>query len=100
VLSAPESLARWAGYNQCTPPLTQHDLPGTINDGTTIQYIGYTTCAGGAQTGLYTVEHGGHAWPGGQQYLPKALIGKTSGNMDASVVIWQFFAHFTRSAQA
>jgi polyhydroxybutyrate depolymerase len=100
VFSAPKSLTRWAGYNQCTPPLTQHDLPGTVNDGTTIQYSGYTTCAGGAQAGLYTVEHGGHAWPGGQQYLPEALIGKTSGNMDASVVIWQFFAHFTRSAQA
>ncbi|HEV8191374.1 MAG TPA: PHB depolymerase family esterase [Ktedonobacterales bacterium] len=100
VLSAMASLRRWASFDDCTPPLTQNDIPDIVKDGTHILYSGFPSCAGGAQTGLYTVEHGGHAWPGGQQYLPGALIGKTSGNMEASVVIWQFLAQFTRGTQA
>jgi polyhydroxybutyrate depolymerase len=41
---------------------------------------------------LYTVTGGGHTWPGGEQYLPSALIGATSRQFDASQVIWRFFA--------
>jgi polyhydroxybutyrate depolymerase len=37
------------------------------------------------------VNGGGHAWPGGMQYLLASVIGKTSKNMDASEVIWEFF---------
>lgn len=39
-------------------------------------------------------QRGEHTWPGGWQYLPAAVVGKTTQNMDASAVIWQFFAQF------
>jgi len=40
---------------------------------------------------LYVVEGGGHTWPGGWQYFPERIIGKTTVNMDASEEIMAFF---------
>jgi polyhydroxybutyrate depolymerase len=45
---------------------------------------------------LYTIEGGGHNWPGGAQYLPRAIIGRTSRDLDATAVVWQFFADHPR----
>ena len=40
---------------------------------------------------IIAVIGGGHTWPGGLQYLPESVIGKTSREFNASEVIWQFF---------
>jgi hypothetical protein len=32
-----------------------------------------------------------HTWPGGNQYLPEFLIGKTNRDLNASETIWNFF---------
>src|SRR5713101_9388893 len=40
---------------------------------------------------VYTIEGGGHTWPGGPQYLPVLLVGKASPNLDATETIWGFF---------
>ena len=40
---------------------------------------------------LYIIEGGGHTWPGGYQYLNERIIGKTSRDMNAAEVIWNFF---------
>jgi len=40
---------------------------------------------------IIAVIGGGHTWPGGLQYLPESIIGKTSREFNASEVIWQFF---------
>ena len=45
----------------------------------------------GAEVVLVTVEGGGHAWPGGDRYLPDWAIGKTSRDIDASEELWKFF---------
>jgi poly(3-hydroxybutyrate) depolymerase len=34
---------------------------------------------------------GGHTWPGGYQYLPEFLIGRTSRDFKATSIIWNFF---------
>ena len=39
---------------------------------------------------------GGHTWPGGYQYLPEFLIGKTNRDLDASETIWNFFKGYRR----
>lgn len=31
-------------------------------------------------------------WPGGIQYLPVAVVGKATRNLDASQVAWGFFS--------
>jgi len=40
---------------------------------------------------IIAVIGGRHTWPGGLQYLPESVIGKTSREFNASEVIWQFF---------
>jgi polyhydroxybutyrate depolymerase len=46
---------------------------------------------------FYQIENGGHTWPGGRQYLPKAVIGATTRAFDASEVIAQFFVAHGRN---
>jgi polyhydroxybutyrate depolymerase len=41
---------------------------------------------------LYTVTGGGHTWPGGMQYAPPFLIGRTSRDFSASEAVWKFFS--------
>lgn len=42
------------------------------------------------------VEGGGHTWPGGTQYLPKAVVGTVCRDIDATREIFDFFARHQR----
>jgi len=42
------------------------------------------------------IKGGGHTWPGGYQYLPEFLIGKTNRDLNASETIWNFFNGYRR----
>lgn len=92
VLSAPNSVAFWANKNGCVGEPAVSNLPDTTQDGTTVTLTTYPGCQQNADIQLYTVVDGGHTWPGGLQYLPERRIGKTSQDIDASEVIWAFFA--------
>lgn len=48
----------------------------------------FENCA--ADLDYYIVSGGGHTWPGGNP-LPKWITGKTSDQLDASTVMWEFF---------
>lgn len=92
VLSADESVRFWAKHNVCSssPVITQE--PDTDpKDGTRVKKEVYGNCRNGAEVGLYVVERGGHTWPGGSHYLPERIVGKTSRDIDANKVIWEFF---------
>jgi polyhydroxybutyrate depolymerase len=45
----------------------------------------------GSVVTLVSLAGGGHTWPGGAQYLPKAVVGVVCTELDASRVIWDFF---------
>ncbi|NKY29434.1 hypothetical protein [Nocardia gamkensis] len=66
-------------------------MPPRGDDGTSVK-IETALCPDDVGVVLYTVTNGGHTWPGGEQYLPKALVGAVSRQFDASEIIWQFFA--------
>jgi len=92
VLSVADTVEFWVEKNGCSlsPVVTQ--MPDKDpTDGTTVRTEVYGGCEGGAEVVLYAIEGGGHTWPGGLQYLPEAIIGKTSREFNASEVIWQFF---------
>jgi polyhydroxybutyrate depolymerase len=91
VLSVDAAVAKWTALDGCMTTPDTSDLPDIANDGTRIQRQVYGGCAGGSAVINYVVEGGGHTWPGGLQYLPESIIGKTSHDMDASVVLWDFF---------
>lgn len=90
VLSTDATQQLWRAKNGCGQPDTAN-LPSRTDDGTSVTT--YTAaCAGGTSVVLYSVTGGGHSWPGGQQYLPAALIGPVSHQFDATETIWRFFA--------
>ncbi len=92
-LSAIDAARFWATTNGCAPASTASALPDTDpDDGTRTNVTRFTGCRDGADVSLFTVEGGGHTWPGGLQYLGERMIGKTSRDWDASAVIWAFFA--------
>lgn len=83
----------WVGNNRCASEPVTILLPDkTPDDGTRVRRETYAQCAASADVYLYTIEGGGHTWPSARQYLPERLIGKTSKDIDASEVIWDFFA--------
>lgn len=47
---------------------------------------------------LVTVEDGGHTWPGADPFNVGLPIGKTSRDIDANEVIWQFFTRHQRQS--
>ena len=57
----------------------------------------YTRCADDAAVVLYTVNGGGHSWPGGGP-LPEWLVGSTSRSIDATSLMWAFFREHRRSS--
>jgi polyhydroxybutyrate depolymerase len=91
-LSLNDTVKRWVQMNECAPDPTVTNLPIVSDDGTRVLRETYGQCTQGAEVVIYIIDGGGHAWPGGIQYLPESIIGKTSRNMDASQVIWAFLA--------
>jgi polyhydroxybutyrate depolymerase len=55
-----------------------------------IRRLAYTNCPNNADVILYTVEGGGHTWPGGKP-LPEWIVGRTTREISASGVMWEFF---------
>lgn len=60
-------------------------------DGTAVIREVYFSCAAGGAVEFVRIEGGGHTWPGGLQYRSRAVIGKTSRELDANTEIWNFF---------
>lgn len=50
--------------------------------------IHYQNCRGNADVILYTIDGGGHTWPGGR---PIPFVGKTSTDISATDVMWKFY---------
>lgn len=97
VLPTPASLDWWARHNRCTsvvPSLQLADLDPS--DGTRVSFEARENCAQGTHVGLYQVTGGGHTWPGGRPHSPERVAGRTSRDIDASKVIFEFFAKHTK----
>ena len=97
VWSAADTINYWKEHDHCSSQPKRNSAPDADpTDGTTISEDEYAGCRDGTSVLLYTVNGGGHTWPGGFQYLPESFIGKTSKDMDATEVIWRFFASHPR----
>lgn len=96
VMSSTETFALWQTLHNCDPSaVTTTALPNSANDGTTVDLLRNTGCGSGKEVRLYRVNGGGHAWPGGWQYLPVAIIGTTSADVNASGELWNFVRGYT-----
>ncbi|HTY07499.1 MAG TPA: PHB depolymerase family esterase [Gemmatimonadales bacterium] len=95
-LGVAETVARWVTWNGCTAAPERRALPDTAHDGTTVTEERYGRCRDHADVVEVTIAGGGHAWPGGRQYLPVRYIGVSSRNLDGSRTLWTFFAEHRR----
>ena len=87
----------WAALDKCNPLPVVTTLPDTAHDGTSIIKEEYSNPATGFKVIGYTIVNGGHTWPGGWQYLPKVIVGKTTKNLNACDAIWHFFKQYKLS---
>ena len=46
---------------------------------------------GNTEVVLYTIQGGGHTWPGGPQYMSPKIVGYVCKDFDATKVVWEFF---------
>lgn len=92
VLSARETAKFWAANNRCGDGgVIAAEPDRDPKDGTRVKMEVFASCPAGAAVRLAAVEGGGHTWPGGYQYLPERFIGRTSQDVDANSLIWNFF---------
>lgn len=83
--NVPRWTANWAERNRCS----RQPVDSTVAEDVTRR--SYSNCADGAAVVLYTVQGGGHTWPGGKP-LPEWLAGRTSNSIDATSQMWSFFS--------
>jgi len=65
-------------------------------DGCRVERHVWTGGKSGTEVVLYRIEGGGHTIPGGVQYLPRRIIGRTCGDFDGLQEIWRFFKRHSR----
>ena len=92
VLSTHDTVKFWIANNKCQSKPTVTLKPDKDpKDGTRVSCEVYSGGKNRTEVTLYTVQDGGHTWPNGFQYLPKLIIGRTSRDINANEVIWDFF---------
>ncbi|WP_433208757.1 extracellular catalytic domain type 1 short-chain-length polyhydroxyalkanoate depolymerase [Nocardia sp. CA-107356] len=90
IVSATDLASRWRELDACPGAPGETVLPGG-DEGTEVHQFTAAECASGTAVEFMQVDNGGHTWPGGSQYLPKAVIGATTHAFDAADAGWQFF---------
>lgn len=97
IIPTDEAVKKWVAHNGCRAEPVVEDMPDVDpGDGTRIRKAVYPGGRQGSEVILYTIGGGGHTWSGGNQYLPKAMIGRLSHDMDATKIIWEFFSKHRR----
>jgi polyhydroxybutyrate depolymerase len=94
IYSHEEILKKWAVMDHCSTEPIITRIPDNANDGTTITKEEYDNPSNNLKVIGYTINNGGHTWPGGWQYAPKFIIGKTTKNLNACQTIWGFFKEY------
>lgn len=97
VLSTAETIQFWIRNNQCqtAPKITM--LPDRDNhDGSTVRVVTYNCPENGADVFLYTIEGGGHNFPGSHTPDLPRVLGNKNNDINGPEVIWQFFMQHSK----
>ena len=94
-ISATANAAFWAEANGCmeTPEIEMVPSADLTYIDTVTRYGG---CNGNAEVWLYTVDGGGHNWPGGTFQYPEEVTGPIRDDISASEIVWDFFQRHRR----
>jgi polyhydroxybutyrate depolymerase len=86
--SFPPDVPQWvqalAKHNGCRTNALPLPGNGSVNG------VRYPAGSNNADVVFYTVIGGGHTWPGGKP-MPTAIVGKTTADIDATRLMWNFF---------
>lgn len=92
VIATREAAGLWIEHNGCGKEAKKEDLPDKdADDACTVTRETWSGGRDGSEVVLYTIKGGGHTWPGGSQYAPRAVIGRVCRDLDATGTIWEFF---------
>ncbi|MBD8873049.1 PHB depolymerase family esterase [Rhodanobacter sp. DHB23] len=98
VLAVDATAAFWARMDGCAAADAPVPLPPQAPlDPTRVFRSQWGPCRGGRAVVLYSIQEGGHTWPGGPQYLPKFIVGRASRQIDASETMVRFFLDHPRA---
>lgn len=87
--AVPEWTGQWARRNGCSGNAV------TVKVAADVTRTDYGGCPPGAEVQLFTVEDGGHQWPGGRR-LPEWLLGRRTQSIHATRLLWGFFEQHPR----
>ena len=79
----------FAQVNGCTEAPVVAAQPDTVTDGTRVRRSTYSGCRDGRDVVLFTIEGGGHTWPGGPPV--GRSVGRVTRDLDATRVMLDFF---------
>jgi len=97
-LAVRESVDFWVRRDHGPAAAVTVNLPAVASgDDTRVRREEFHPGDEGTEVVLYSVEGGGHTWPGGLQYAPVFVVGKTSHQIDACQIIWDFFKAHSRA---
>ena len=82
--NVPRWAANWARRNRCGANPIESAVARDV------ARRAYTNCDDDADVVLYTIQGGGHTWPGGGP-LPEWFVGTTTRSIDATRLMWTFF---------
>ncbi len=86
----PDEFAEFASDFGCAAPIDEEVAAG-------VSRRIYDECAGGAQLAFYTVDGGGHTWPGSEVSGAIPSLGLTTMEVDATELAWAFFRQYSRA---
>lgn len=95
VLSAEGSAEFWARVNGCAAAPDAGPAMDSVSDGTRLRRTAWHGCPAERAVVLYTIEGGGHTWPGGPAAASR--VGRASREIDATAAIWSFFQRHPRT---
>ncbi len=92
IISTDAAIALWTGHNKTDQTPAKAKLPDSNRrDGCTVETFLWANGKADTEVKFFKLNGGGHTWPGGQQYLPKFLVGNVCRDFSATEVIWKFF---------
>ncbi|WP_020652383.1 extracellular catalytic domain type 1 short-chain-length polyhydroxyalkanoate depolymerase [Massilia niastensis] len=94
-LSAEDTYGYWLKQNGIgLDGKSRRVIDGDAGDGTDVALVEQGN--GQQSVALVTIRDGGHTWPGADPFNVGLPIGKTTRDIDANEVIWQFFGKHRR----
>lgn len=94
IMTAEDVVEYWVQHNNAGSPRQERLPDHNTRDGCTASKETYG--GGDREVAVYTIENGGHTWPGGLGFVIEGKLGKTCLDISASEILWEFFRNHRR----